>query len=206
MSICSISESVVRESATWASHRSSERQDLRSVSDPISSRDFPRSLRVPSSSNRDRHQLLEIGSEKCSAPGSEKGAGDDLPSRRLRGCLPIQRRGGLYQTKVAAENFDTDVIKDLADTQRESKKLVNRLKLAASQTGLIDKMTQRGLMGHVADQEIWDGRVEDPPTDQKKTDATTAEEPLDIDQFDSKLVCNSVVDVSGAATTNRAQE
>lgn len=71
MSICSISESVVRESATWASHRSSERQDLRSVSDPISSRDFPRSLRVPSSSNRDRHQLLEIGSEKCSAPGSE---------------------------------------------------------------------------------------------------------------------------------------
>ncbi|CAF1855433.1 hypothetical protein Bca4012_031915 [Brassica carinata] len=51
-----------------------------------------------------------------------------------------------------------------------------------------------------------DGRVEDPPADQKKTDATTAEEPLDIDQFDSKLVCNSVVDVSGAATTNRAQE
>lgn len=58
-------------------------------------------------------------------------------------------------------------------------------------------------------QKLWpfqDGRVEDPPADQKKTDATTAEEPLDIDQFDSKLVCNSVVDVSGAATTNRAQE
>ncbi|KAF3555561.1 hypothetical protein F2Q69_00015551 [Brassica cretica] len=118
------------------------------------------------------------------------------------GVYQSNAEGKLKQLETEAK-AKKERVKELEDSKYGIRACIN---VAASQTGLIDKMTQRGLVGHVADQEIWDGRVEDPPADQKKTDATTAEEPLDIDQFDSKLVCNSVVDVSGAATTNRAQE